>query len=73
MIFVTVVDFKEFFAGGRLECQNLKYLRCAVMAELLTHLTEDVGGTRFESFRFPVINFPPLDVNVYFGVFSYLL
>ena len=51
---------------------NLKYIRCAVMAEWLTHLTKDVGGTRVESFRIPVINSPPLDVNVYLGVFSYL-
>ena len=48
---------------------NLKYIRCAVMAEWLTNLTKDVGSTRFESLRIPVINFPPLDVNVYLGVF----
>ena len=48
---------------------NLKYIRCAVMAEWLTHLTKDVGGTRFESFRIPVLNFPPLDVDIYLGVF----
>ena len=48
---------------------NLKYTRCAVMAEWLTHLTKDVGGTRFESLRIPVINFPPLDADVCFGVF----
>ena len=24
---------------------NLKYIRCAVMAEWLRHLTKDVGGT----------------------------
>ena len=48
---------------------NLKYIRCAVMAEWLTHLTKDIGGTWFESFRIPVINFLPLDVNIYLGVF----
>ena len=49
--------------------KNLKYIRRAVMAEWLTHLTKDVGGTRFESLRIPVINFPPLDVIVCLGVF----
>ena len=49
---------------------NLKYIRCAVMAECrLTHLTKDIGGTRFEPIRIPLINFPPLDVNVCLGVF----
>ena len=48
---------------------NLKYIRRAVMAEWLTHLTKDLGGTRFESLRIPVINFPPLDVIVCLGVF----
>ena len=48
---------------------NLKHIRCAVMAEWLTHLTKDVGGTRFESFRIPVINFPSLDVNVCLSIF----
>ena len=38
---------------------NLKYIRCAVMAEWLTNLTKDIGGTRFESLRIPVINFHP--------------
>ena len=38
---------------------NLKYIRRSVMAEWLTHLTKDVGGTRFESLRIPVINFHP--------------
>ena len=48
---------------------NLKYIRCPVMAEWLTHLTKDIGGTRFESLRMPVINFPALDVDVWLGVF----
>ena len=39
------------------------------MAEWLTNLTKDVGGTRFESLRIPVINVPPLDINVCLGVF----
>ena len=38
---------------------NLKYIRCAAMAEWLTHLTKDVGGTLFESFRIPVITIHP--------------
>ena len=48
---------------------NLKYICCAVMAEWLTHLTKDVRGTRFQSFQIPVINCPPLDINVCLGVF----
>ena len=44
---------------------NLKYIRRAVMAEWLTHLTKDLGGTRFESLRIPVINFPPLEFIVW--------
>ena len=48
---------------------NLKYMRRSAMAEWLTHLTKDLGGTRFESLWIPVINFPPLDVNVCLGVF----
>ena len=50
---------------------NLKYTRCAVMAEWLTHLTKDVGrGHPVRVFPdLPVINFPPLDVNVCLGVF----
>ena len=38
---------------------RLKYIRCAVMAEWLTHLTKDIGGTQFESLRIPVTDFPP--------------
>ena len=48
---------------------NLKYLRRSVIAEWLTHLTKDLGGTRFETLRISVINFPPLDVIVCLGVF----
>ena len=48
---------------------NLKYIRCAVMAEWLTDHTKDIGGTRFESLRAPVMNFPLLDVNVCLGGF----
>ena len=48
---------------------NLKHIHCSVMAEWLTHLTKDIGGTWFESFQIPVINFPALDVNVCLGVF----
>ena len=48
---------------------KLKYIRRSAMAEWLTHLTKDVGGTRFESLRIPVINFPPLDVNACLGIF----
>ena len=48
---------------------NLKQKHCSVIAEWLTHLTKDVGGTQFESFWIPVINFPLLDVNVCLGVF----
>ena len=48
---------------------NLKYVRRSAMVEWLTHLTKDVGGTGFEPLRIPVINFPPLDVNVCMGVF----
>ena len=32
------------------------FLRRAVMAEWLTHLTKDLGGTRFQSLRPPAIN-----------------
>ena len=39
------------------------------MAEWLTHLTKGVGGSRFKSLWIPVINFPPLDVNICLGVF----
>ena len=46
-----------------------KYIHCAVSAEWSTHLTKDIGGTRFESLRIPIINFPPLDVDVCLGVF----
>ena len=48
---------------------NLKYTRRSTMAEWLTHLTKDERGTGFESLWIPVINFPPLDVNVCLGVF----
>ena len=48
---------------------NLKCIRRAVMAEWLTHPNKDLGGTRFESLRIPVMNFPPLDVIVCLGVF----
>ena len=48
---------------------KLKYICRSAMAEWLTHLTTDVGGTRLGSIRIPVINFPPLDVNVCLGVF----
>ena len=48
---------------------NLKYIRRAVMAEWLTHLTKDLEDTRFESLRIPVINFPPLDAIVCLGAF----
>ena len=48
---------------------NLKYIRRFMMAEQLTHLTKDAGGTQFEFLRIPVISFPPLDVNVCLGVF----
>ena len=37
---------------------NLKYIRHSAMAEWLTHLTKDVGGTRLESLRIPVLSTP---------------
>ena len=49
---------------------NLQYTRCAVMANWLTHLTKDVDrGHPVRVSTDPVINFPPLDVNVCLGVF----
>ena len=35
---------------------NLKYICRSAMAEWLTYLTKDVGGTQFESLQIPVIN-----------------
>ena len=82
MIFVTLsLILKNFSLGAgwnaKIQCislthvianrLNLKYRRRDVMAEWLTHLAKDVV---FESLRIrPVINFPPLDVNVCLGVF----
>ena len=47
---------------------NLKYIHRSGMAEWLTHLTKHAECTRSECLRIPVINFRPLDVNVYLGV-----
>ena len=52
---------------------NLKYTHCAVMAEWLTHLTTDVGGTQFEYLRIPVINFKPLDDRMLMFVWVFFL
>ena len=51
---------------------NSKYIRRSAMAGCLTHLTKDIGGTRFQSLRIQVINFQnltSLDINVCLGVF----
>ena len=66
---VLLLVFLSLYTHVTVNHLNLKYIRRSAMAEWLTHLTKDVGGTRFESLRIPVINFPPLDVNVCLGVF----
>ena len=53
-------------------CLNSKYLSRAVIAEWFTHADQGVGDTRFEPLQPSILNFPPLDDNV-FGQFFYLL
>ena len=66
---VLLLVLLSFYTHVIVNHLNLKYIRRSAMAEWLTHLTRDVGGTRFESLQIPVISFPPLDVNVCLGVF----